>query len=112
MSETNDVPFNRRNIDALTLQLGKFATEFTPKERELLLAIFAAAADHVDISADGYMGTFSGVQPSGGRTAADFCKELREAYMPGKAPAPIRAQVTPPHPKKGGKLPGEGRICI
>jgi hypothetical protein len=107
MKETNDPSFTKHDIYTLTTKLGKLAVEspLTKEEWNLLLGIFGAAANHLEVGADKTRGTFPGVDVKGkspkvddpaGKDARELRDQLRQAYIPGKTPAPIVYRVTPP----------------
>jgi hypothetical protein len=107
MIDTDDFPFTRRDAEGLIDNLSEIVVKLPKAQWGLLLAIFAAAAGHVEVSADKTEGKFSGVKVDGGvisdskgRDAEELRKQLRETYMPGSAPTSIVSMVTPP--KKGG----------
>jgi hypothetical protein len=111
MSETPDILFTRSDVLTLTQKLGKFAAEnpLTKGEWGLLLAVFAAAANHAEIGKDRSEGKFSGVKAKGdvptvddpaGKTPAELREQLRRAYIPGRAPVPPLDIVTPPGSRK------------
>jgi hypothetical protein len=125
MAETSDFSFTNRDIADLTGKLSKFAKAelLNDKDWGLLLAIFAAAADHVQVGQDPTQGTFSGiaiknlvtkvdtaleVRAPAVMDAGELLDQLRGAYIPGKPVTPIVDCVTPiktgngPPPKPDG----------
>jgi hypothetical protein len=94
---TNSFQFTRTDVEELTLALSEMAVRnHLPKEQwGLLLSIFAAAADHVEVGVGDTEGTFSevGVQGAGviedpeGEDVETLRNQLRNAYLP----------ATPPH---------------
>lgn len=99
--------FTTEDIDALTRHLGSCATGLTKKEWDLLLAIFAVAAGHVDSGEDNTSKQWSVRRTSGAvkevedprkSTADDLCEQLRQARVPGKQDAPIIFLIKPPWP--------------
>jgi len=110
--DVTDVPFrfDKDAIDRLADQLGRCAKDhFSESEWKLLLAIFAAAADRVEI-----WGRLPGAQvdDSQGKienprdaTVAELREQLLGAYVPGNPPAPLRRRVTPQKPGGGSPPP-------
>jgi len=100
-----EVTFNKEQIDKLTIKLGRFAkAKLDPTEWELLLAIFAAAADKLELSPDDESVTLPGVQLDGDgepteNPSESDPEELREqlqlAYIPGRLPTGSIASITP-----------------
>jgi hypothetical protein len=100
-----DVTFNRKAIDDLTLKLGECAkAQLEEPEWNLLLAIFAAAADKLVPSETKESGTLPGPQidpdeKTDTTYAESDAEELREqllhAYIPGKHPPGKLSSVTP-----------------
>jgi hypothetical protein len=82
------VTFTREEIDRLTDKLGSLASKLTEPEWELLLAIFAAAADKVGASQDPKSATLPGIQSENPResTARQLRDQLLRAYAPGRTP--------------------------
>ncbi len=110
MPEMKNFPFTNRDIEGLIDALSKMAVDaHLPKGQwGLLLAIFAAAANHVEISANKTQGKFSGIKVDGGviddpkdKGVEELRKQLQNAYMPGRPPTSIVSMVTPPK-KTGG----------
>jgi hypothetical protein len=100
------VSFNKEQIDELTIKLGRFAkAQLDETEWELLLAIFAAAADKLVISQDDeYSVTLPGVQLEGDgepvqnpkeSEAAELREQIQLAYIPGRQPPGDIASITP-----------------
>jgi hypothetical protein len=110
MAETKNFSFTRRDILDLTNELSAFAkeTKLGKDKWALLLAIFAAAADHVEVERVGETGKFSGIAIRGNadqeiesparKTVEELRDQLRGAYIPGKPVAPIPDCVVPPPP--------------
>jgi hypothetical protein len=110
MAETKNFSFTRDDILNLTNNLSKFAKEkeLSKDQWALLLAIFAAAADHVEVERVGERGKFSGVAIRGNadqeiesparKSVEDLREQLRGAYIPGRPVAPIPDCVVPPPP--------------
>jgi hypothetical protein len=107
MTETPDAanfPFTGRDVDGLIDALSKMARHLPKEQWGLLLSIFAAAADNVEVDEE-KKGRFSGVTVDGGviedpehKGVEALRKQLEEAYMPANAPhgGPLRAMVSPP----------------
>ena len=111
MAGANDFSFTHKNIVDLTDKLSQYAKgNLSDEEWGLLLAIFAAAADHVEVGPDPTQGTFSGIAIKNLETKVDTALEvrapadedvgmllgqLRGAYIPGKPVTPILDCVTP-----------------
>jgi hypothetical protein len=106
MAGTKDVTFTRKDIDSLIQKLGEFATHLNKEEWDLLLAIFAVAADQAEVGTDLTKGTFPGIGVKGkgemiddpeGKKARELREQLRRAYRPGKPPVPhpLPERVTP-----------------
>jgi hypothetical protein len=93
--------FNREEIESLIEKLSML--EFSEQERELLLAIFAAAADRAQQT-----GPTEAKLPqasAGQETLADLQQQLLNAYTPGNSfdsvtepPIPFSIHHTPPPP--------------
>ena len=103
---TNSFQFTRRDVEELTLALSEMAVRsHLPKEQwGLLLSIFAAAADHVEVGEGDTEGTFSEVGVQGGGVIEDpegedvetLRNQLRNAYMPARPPhRPFGDMVSP-----------------
>lgn len=109
MAEVDDFSFTRADIETLTAELGEFATKLTKQQWGLLLAIFAAAANHVETGINSDQGKLPGVtvgrikrvDDPGSADAGKLRDQLRRAYTPGRPPASIVDRVTPVKP--GGK---------
>jgi hypothetical protein len=100
-----EVAFNRVQIDELTLKLGRFAkAQLDETEWELLLAIFAAAADKLLPSQNKESGTLPGVEIEGNAEpvqnpkesdAVELREQLLRAYIPGRQPPGNLSSITP-----------------
>ena len=100
-----DVTFNRKEIDDLTLKLGECAkAQLEEPEWNLLLAIFAAAADKLVSSETKESGTLPEPQIDPGEktdktyaesNAEELRGQLLHAYIPGKHPPGKLSSVTP-----------------
>jgi hypothetical protein len=100
-----EVTFNKAQIDELTIKLGRCAkAQLDEKEWELLLAIFAAAADKLTLSQDGESVTLPGVQLEGNgepiqnpreSDAQELREQLQLAYIPGRQPPGSVSSITP-----------------
>ena len=91
MSEPQDLLFTRDDILTLTEKLGEFAVEKNLNKGEwgLLLAVFAAAANHVEVGDDTSQGKFSGVKAKGkAPTVNDPEKRCPPARRRRSGPAP------------------------
>jgi len=108
MTEKNDFSFTRKDVDGLTDALAKMAVLLDQKEWGLLLAIFAAAADHIKLSKNTRSGTLPGVQimgdgekveDPGQADARELRDQLLQAYIPGRQPPGSVGSVTPIRPK-------------
>jgi hypothetical protein len=84
----NPVKISREEIEALAGKVSGLALQ--PHERELLLAIFAAAADHAEPAATGDpkgklpATAIKGRAPKGSETTpAELKRQLLNAYFPG-----------------------------
>jgi hypothetical protein len=107
MTEMADFSFTRADLDALTEKLGETATALTTQQWDLLLAIFAAAADHIKVDpADATSGTLPGAEITGngaiiespGESSADELRDqLLRAYTPGRRrhPRGFGESITP-----------------
>ena len=88
-----DVEFNRKNIEDLARKLSALDQSLSEKERELLIAIFAAAVSRTEVPSKGH-GTLPGIetnQPqepvSGGHeTLSELQRQLLNSYIPGRPP--------------------------
>jgi hypothetical protein len=100
MTEMNPVTFTKEDILELTNHLSEFAEKgLSQEEWNLLVAIFAAAATHVQVSDNAPQGTIPGVKvPPKPQSAAKLRDQLRKAYIPGRPPEPILARISPPPP--------------
>jgi hypothetical protein len=110
MAETKNFSFTRDDILDLTDELSNFAKEkkLSKEQWALLLAIFAVAADHVEVERVGATGKFSGVAIRGNadqevesparKTVEELREQLRGAYVPGEPVAPIIDCILPPPP--------------
>jgi len=79
------VTFTHEEIEDLTRKVGALGPFFSKKERALLLAIFAAAAEQVTRSET--LGVFPGSEPSADNvTLENLQEQLLNAYIPGNAP--------------------------
>jgi hypothetical protein len=79
------VKFTHEEIEDLARKVGALGPFFSKKERALLLAIFAAAAEKVTSSAK--IGEFPGSEPSAdSATLENLQEQLLKAYIPGNAP--------------------------
>jgi hypothetical protein len=102
----DEVKFERGEVRDLIDHLSSLADDLSPNERKLLVAIFAAAADHVKIGRDKTEGTLTAVrfkdaekvEAAGGRAVDKLRQQLREAYVPAEPTAPIIYRITPPPP--------------
>lgn len=96
-----DLEFTREDIDELAGKLNSVARELSSKERHLLLAIFAIAADQAGNGPDTTTGTLPTAEiqkPSAEmRRPEDLREQLLTAYVPGPPPAASwSTKVTPP----------------
>jgi hypothetical protein len=102
MPEMYDFTFTNDDINALIQKLAQFAGDLTEQEWGLLLAIFAAAANQVEIGPDQTQAKFSRVVIKGepdpeGKTLEELRDQLRKAYIHSSpALAPLAVMVTPP----------------
>jgi len=82
------VTFTKEEIDRLTDKLGSVASALTEPEWELLLAIFAAAADKVTASQNPHSAALPGVpsENPGESTARQLRDQLLRSYSPGRTP--------------------------
>ena len=102
-----EVKFTLQDVEDLTRKVSTLAPDLTANEHALLLAIFAAAADRIEVSATG-QGTLPAAAVQGEQlgaeqlTVADFRRQLLNAYIPGEGPTEggFRALITamPPGP--------------
>jgi hypothetical protein len=101
-----EVTYTRAEIDRLTDKIGRFAKEhLTKKEWDLLLAIFAAAADDVTAIEDPRRGTLPGVEIDDEvivenpdeSDAEQLRDQLLRAHTPGRVPPAkgVGESVTP-----------------
>lgn len=105
----NEFSYTRDDIDELTHRLAQCATELSKQQWDLMLAIFAAAADRVDIGTDTSRGTLPGAQVNVSEgtienpeeaTVKQLREQLRKAHIPGKPPTHNMCRITPPKPIK------------
>jgi hypothetical protein len=102
MPEMYDFTFTKDDINALIQKLAQFADYLTEQEWGLLLAIFAAAANQVEISPDQTQRRFSRVVIKGEldpreKTVEELRDQLRKAYIHSSTePAVLGFMVTPP----------------
>lgn len=68
----SDLQFSRAEIEDLARKLGSLQAELSERERQLLVAIFAAARIEVRSISD----------DSGGAAVADLRRQLLEAFIP------------------------------
>jgi hypothetical protein len=90
-----DVEFNQENIEGLARKLSALDHLLSEKERELLIAIFAAAVGRteVPVPSEG-RGTLPGTEinqpqgpgPGGRETLSELQRQLLNSYIPGNAP--------------------------
>ena len=96
-----NLTFSRKEIEDLATKVSVLKPFFSEKERELLVAIFASAAEHVTRSDTGD-GVFPPTQvppPEPGAdstTLEDLQQQLLNAYFSGNEPPPhgITAKIT------------------
>ena len=96
-----DLQFTWTDIEGLTDRLASVAPELSNSEWELLLAIFATAADKVESAPDKTSGTLpmAEVNDNVEKSSAELREQLRCAYVPGTpTPTPFSMKVTPPPP--------------
>jgi hypothetical protein len=102
-----DLEFNGDHLYKLTNELGPVAKRLDKQEWSLLLAIFAAAADHVKSSPDKSVGRLVTPQLKGNEKMVTYPtragvdklrKQLRRAFVPGGPPSSFDDRVTPPKP--------------
>jgi len=113
MAETKNFSFTKDDILDLTNELSKFAKEkeLSKEQWSLLLAIFATAADHVEVERGSTRGKFSGIAIRGNadqevesparKTVEELREQLRGAYVPGEPVTPIMDCIVPPPPNNG-----------
>ena len=114
----DDVQFSLEEITGLAQELSTLAT-LTPEQRQLLLAIFAAAADRATPATTPGKASLPaiGIKPltseSGASTPvdpADLKQQLLNAYVPGNdftdvTEPPKSGKITPTHPAGSGGHP-------
>ena len=96
-----DLQFTRADIEALTDRLASVASTLSKSDLELLLAIFATAADKVESSPDKTSGTLPMAEVNDNvETSSDELRDqLLRAYVPGTpTPMTFGMKVTPPPP--------------
>jgi hypothetical protein len=112
-SDTADFRFTGKDVDKLTKALSEIAHLMSKEEWGLLLSIFAAAADNVELDKN-KEGMFPGVTVDGGviedpkdKGVEALRKQLEKAYMPANKPrgGPLRDMVSPPKDPSPPKTP-------
>ena len=101
---TDDIRFTNEDFDGLINALSGMAVRLPKGQWGLLLAIFAAAAGHVEVSEAKPEGVFSGVKVKDGKVIKDpegkgveaLREQLQKAYMACKPPDSIGFMVSPP----------------
>src|SRR5712664_4779044 len=87
-----DLEFNAQDIKNLAQKLGSLQQFLSVQERVLLLAIFAAAANHAEVSGAGGTATLplpelwgqkAGAGPGQETTLGGLQQQLLNAYVPG-----------------------------
>jgi hypothetical protein len=101
-----DLEFSWKEFKGLTDKVSQVAPELSASQWNLLLAIFAAAADRAESSPDKMSGTLPAAEVSdhpakaedpGGKNSADLRDQLLHAYMPGPPPSlSWGIKITPP----------------
>lgn len=108
--ETVDFSFNKQDAMGLIDVLSGVAGKLTRRQWGLLLSIFAAAADHVEVSPKETRtrGKISGVKVDGGvitdprnREVEELRKQLLKAYMPARPRHGGFGDMVSPPKKKG-----------
>ena len=102
-----DLKFSRKEIEDLARKVSTLEPFFSEKERALLLAIFASAAEHITVSKPGrgalpIANVLAQELGADRTTLEDLQRQLLNAYIPGNEPPPgIAAKITGVIPPPG-----------